>query len=318
MAKVSLFARPGTTPLASSSSPTPTKSANPAPATAPVITQPPAPAPAPAVQPAPAVPPTPPTPAPAVTPAVAPQVDATPPADEGTAEYTNPPPPAFYDGDDGGAFNPGDLVLPRLNIVQKVGDLSNVHPPGSIVLNGQLVLAVAPVNMAVGNPVRIVVIGMQPTTFAEKRDGGERGNYFRTEADVVANGGTLDWGESQATDKPLYQRVSIALVAVEKPDGIDGAMFPHTFGGKQYALALYTMKGTAYTNAARYIKSARKIGHLSEHTLGIKVGNLRHGTWLFAAQLKKYGSNFAYIPVIKPAENTSEAFRKELTELLGM
>jgi len=197
-----------------------------------------------------------------------------------------------------------------LNIVQKVGDLSNVYPPGSIVLGAQLVLSPAPVNMAISSPIRIVVIGLQPTTFAEKLEGGARGNYFRTEKEVVDNGGTLDWNESQATDKQLYQRVSIGLVAVEKPDGIDAAMFPHTFGGKQYSLALYTMKGTAYTNAARHIKSARKIGHLRET-------GLRHGTWLFASQLKKFGSNFAYIPVLKPAENTSEAFRKELTDLLG-
>src|SRR5208282_3966077 len=253
MAKVSLFSKPGTTNLAPASAPMPVKSANPAPATVP--------APAPVVVPAPVTPPaTAPAPVQAPPPPEVPAVPAVeptpsvPPASEGTTEYAAPPPPAFYDGDDGGAFDPGDLVLPRLNIVQKVGDLSNVYPPGSIVLGAQLVLSPAPVNMAISSPIRIVVIGLQPTTYAEKLEGGALGNYFRTEKEVVDNGGTLDWNESQATDKQLYQRVSIGLVAVEKPDGIDAAMFPHTFGGKQYSLALYTMKGTAYTNAARHIK----------------------------------------------------------------
>jgi hypothetical protein len=232
-----------------------------------------------------------------------------PSAAEGTAEYDSPPPPAFYDGDEG-AFDPGDLVLPRLNIVQKVGDLSNVFPPGTIVLGAQLVLTEAPVQLAVSKPIRIVLLGLQPTTFSEKLEGGARGNYFRTEKEVVDAGGTLDWNEAQVTEKQLYQRVCLGLVAVEQPAGIDGSMFPHTFDGKNYALALYTMKGTAYTNAARHFKSARKIGHL-------RTTGYRYGSWSFASQLKKYGSNFSYIPVLKPADATTEAFRDQLKALLG-
>lgn len=226
------------------------------------------------------------------------------------APYQAPPSPAFYDGDEAEGFDPGDLVLPHLNIVQKVGDLSNIFLPGTVLLGGQLVLTEAPKEMAVGKTCRIIVLGLQPTTFSEKIEGGGRGNYFRTEQEVVKAGGTLDWNESKATNKPLYQRVSIALIAVEKPEGLDDASFPHEVDGKRYALAMYTMKGTAYTNAARHFKSARKIGHL-------RKDGYRSAYWTFAAQLKKFGNNYAYIPVPRAAEATTEAFRTELKTFLG-
>lgn len=215
--------------------------------------------------------------------------------------------PAFYDDE---SLDPGDLVLPRLNIVQKVGELSNVHPPGSIILGGQLILATAPVGNAVSPAIRLVILGFQPTTFVEKVEGGLRGNFYRTEQDVVKAGGTLDWNEHKATNKPLYQRLATALAMIEQPAGLDASAFPNELCGKRYALALYSMKGTAYTNAAKHFKSARKIGHL-------KTNGYRGGFWTFASQLKKFDANYAYIPVVKPAEQTSEELRAAVKDLIG-
>jgi hypothetical protein len=217
--------------------------------------------------------------------------------------------PAAFD-DESDAFNPSDLVLPRLNIVQKVGDLSVLYPPGTLLLDGTLTLQPAPTGDTIGGSIRIVVLNLQPTYFAEKVEGGGRGDTFKTEAEVVASGGTLDWNESKRTEKPLYQRVSTALLLVEQPTGDNSAMFPHEIEGKKYALALYTMKGVAYTNAARHFKSAKRLGHLRE------VG-YRGGWWTLAAKLEKYGTNYAYRPVIKEAGVTSPALRAAVVGLLG-
>lgn len=229
-------------------------------------------------------------------------------------KYADAPPPAFYDGEQEEGFDEGDLVLPRLAIVQKVGDLSNVYPGGSIILGGQLVLAEPGKEMNPSGSIRVVVLGIQPTCYAEKLEGGARGNYFRTQEEVVKANGTLDWNESKRTEKQLYQRVALAMLAIEQPANLDGTAFPYAVDGKNYALTLYTMKGVAYTNAARHFKSARKMGHLRDEPT-IKRG-YRHGIWTLQSQLRKYGSNYAYAPVVKAAGPTSEAFRAGVLELL--
>lgn len=219
-----------------------------------------------------------------------------------------PQPPAFFDDE---SFEAGDLVLPRLSIVQKVGELSNQFKHGSIVLNSSLVLAQGGDAMAQSSPIKIVVLGFQPTIFTERVEGGLRGNMFKSEAEVAAANGTLDWNEHKATGKKLYQRLATALIAIEAVAGVDAAMFPNEFDGKRYALGLYSMKGTAYTNAAKHFKSARKIGHLREH-------GYRGGYWSFSSQLKKFENNYAFIPVVRPGEATTEAFRAAVKDLLGL
>lgn len=203
-----------------------------------------------------------------------------------------------------------DLLIPHLNIVQKVGELSNVHPGGSVILNGQLILASNPTPTAASEPIlQIVVIGFRPTRFVEKVVGGLRGNIFDTEDEVVKAGGTLDYNEAKATSKPLYQKLATALILIEQPKGLDDTSFPHEFNGKRYALALYSMKGTAYTNAAKHFFSQRKIGFLRE--------GYRFGQWAFQSILKKFESNYAYIPLVRPGEKTTPEFRAWLTKLLG-
>jgi hypothetical protein len=215
-------------------------------------------------------------------------------------------PAAFYDDE---TLESTDLVLPRFSVVQKVGELSTVFPPGTVVLNGQLVLCPAGKAMEKSTECRILVVGFQPTIFVEKVEGGGRGNFYRTEAEVVQSGGSLDWNESKSRKIPLYQRSATAMILVEQLAGLDAAAFPNVIAGKNYALALYTMKGTAYTNGARHIKSARKVGHLKD--------GYRTGWFKFQSQLKKFGENYAYIPVVNADGASTPELRDGLLNLLG-
>lgn len=220
--------------------------------------------------------------------------------------------PTFYDDDN---VNAEDIVVPRFNIVQKVGDLSTQYPGGTLLYDTKLVLAVGGNAQELSAPIRVLVLGFQPTKFVEKLEGGAKGNTFNTEAEVAAAGGTLDYSEAEATDKQLYLRLATAMLLIEQPVGPNGtpleaSNFPLEFNGKNYGLALYSMKGTSYTNAAKHFKSARKIGVL-------RNTGYRGCWWTLQSQLKKFGSNYAYIPVVKPADTTSPEFRAWTKEVLG-
>jgi len=229
---------------------------------------------------------------------------ATVPAAQVPAPSKNP---GFQDDDN---ISADDLVLPRLNIVQKVGELSNVFPHGSFLLDGSLVLVEGAPIKKNSKPIKLVVLGFRPKQFVERIEGGGRGNVFSSEAEVAANNGTLDWNDAEATGKTLYQRLATALVLIEQPEGVDASSFPYAIEGKNYALAQWSLKGTGYTNGAKPIMSARKIGF-------IRNGGYRTGVWEVTTTLKQFGQNYAYIPQPKPAGPTTEAFRAAVLELLG-
>ncbi len=236
------------------------------------------------------------------------------PTGSNTAVAVVPPvaPPATSGGfhDDDSVIDAGDLVLPHLNIVQKVGDLSNLFTPGTILLNSNLVLVDAPKPNADSAPVRILVVGWKEKLFIEKLPFGTKGGrIFKAEKQVVDAGGTLDYNESKATGKQLYQRSLTGLILVEQPAGLDATAFPNEFNGKNYALALYTMKGTSYTTGAKPILSARKVGHCRE--------GLRAGWWTIQSKLKSTEGNFYFGPVLRPQEKSDPALRAWLTDLLG-
>jgi hypothetical protein len=205
-----------------------------------------------------------------------------------------------------------DIVFPRLNIVQKVGELSNVFNPGEIVLNQSLVLRDAKKGEAKEPaPLNIVVIGFKPDQFVQKTTDGS-GEIVGSEQEVVDLGGTLDYGEANGpAKKPLFQRMSTALVMIEQPEGLDSLSFPHSFEGKNYAIALWSMKGSAHTAGAKILKTERKMGSLRE-------GGYRSGVIAFTTKLKDFRTgNSAWVPVLKVSARTTPEFRAWTESVLG-
>lgn len=225
-----------------------------------------------------------------------------------------------------------DVILPRINIVQKVGDLSNIFDGGEIVLNQEIVIhtpafihADDPTKNTPGTgPLNITVIGFRKRQFAEKVSGGKRGILLNNEADVPKNNGTLDYGEWQASiesakipgnppAKRYFERLATCMVLIERPAHIPDEshlLFPYDCEGKYFALALWSMKGTAYTNAAKKVFfTQRKIG-------SCRAGYLTHG-WTLTSKLNQYGENFAYAPVVKSGPVSSEGFKAFAREIVG-
>lgn len=207
-----------------------------------------------------------------------------------------------------------DIILPRLNIVQGTGELKDSFPQGAVVFGQSLVLFAPPiVNAKTATverpgtpPVIITVLGFRPTRFSEKVSGGVRGIIVNTEEEVTAAGGTLnykEWDAKKSSGMKRFEHLADALVVIERPDAVadDDTVFIYPCDGKKYALALWALKGTAYTAAAKGVFFTARA-----------VGCLRSGypTYSFALSTRTQSrdGNTWYVPVCLPRTKSSAEF----------
>jgi hypothetical protein len=217
-----------------------------------------------------------------------------------------------------------EIILPRLNIVQNIGKLQESFDNGALVLNQQDALFIPPlVNSKTGivereatPPVRLTVLGFRPTRYCEKVPNGGKGMIVNTEADVRNNGGTLDyaeWNLKKAAGMKRFEPLADALVAIERPAMMadDDTVFVYEVDGKKLALALWALRGTAYTAAAkRVFFTARACGCLRQG----------YPTWQYDVSTREetYDSgNRAWIPVCLPKVKTTPVFMDFVRSVLS-
>jgi hypothetical protein len=216
-----------------------------------------------------------------------------------------------------------DVVWPRINIAQNIGDLGETFDPGAIVLGKQSLLFSPPIISKEGvvtkpalPPITIVVLGFRPTKFCEKTDWGFQGLIVNTEAEVRAAGGTLDykeWELKKASGMKRFEPLADAFVAIERPDHLkdDDTVFVFPADGKKYALALWALRGSSYTVAAKAVFFTQR-----------KIGALRSGypTMSFSCttRLKEFGAKkSAWVPICVGKEKSSPAFLNFVADILG-
>lgn len=223
-----------------------------------------------------------------------------------------------------------EVKFPHLNLVQKVGEMSNQWTPGQIILAQQAVLfdpghpastdgRVAAIPASA--PVEITVFGFQKTRFSEKTKGGARGLIVNSEAEVAQVGGTLSYDEARLKRIKLFQPLDTALLFVTRPADFkdeENIIFPFNFGEKNYALALWNLKGTGQTHGATVVRTHARLGHLKldgkpcfrafTYTLGTKL----------ASSVIEGETVWYYVPLLKPGHRNSPEFLKFMNEVLGM
>lgn len=221
--------------------------------------------------------------------------------------------PALLLGDVIPSFD--QIIVPRLNLTQNIGELKDSFSPGSVVYNQQVCLySPQRVNKATGQidepgtaPVTVICLGFKPMRYVEKIAGGVRGLLVGSEAEVKANGGTTDWQEwnlKKASGIKLFQPMAEALMLVQRPAIVadDDATFGYEVEGNKWALALWSLKGTAYTQAYKKVfATARAMGVL-------RSGYPTH-VFSLATRLDTFSgtTNTAWVPVVLPLVKTSPA-----------
>lgn len=216
-----------------------------------------------------------------------------------------------------------EIILPRVNLAQNIGKLKDTFPPGSLVLGQQVLLFCPPdVDVATGNvrraatpPVTLTVLGFRPTRFCEKVAGGARGLIVNTEDAVRANGGTLDykeWKLKESSGMKRFEPLADALVLVERPESSkdDDTVFIFPANGKKYAIALWGLRGVAYTAAAKRVFFTQR-----------SLGTLRGGypTYSFYTSSRTEGDKGKeyWVPVCTVREKNTEEFLTLVRSILG-
>lgn len=229
-----------------------------------------------------------------------------------------------------------EIILPRLNIVQNIGDLKDTFAPGSLVYDQKVELFTPPiikdgvVKREPLPPVTLLVLGFRPTRYVEKVEGGGRGMIVDSEDLVRANGGTLDfneWKSKKAAGMKRFECLAEALIAIQRPAHLvakgskpedPDPVFTYDIdelingkpGPRKFALGLWGLKGTSYTVAKRAFFTARAMGCL-------KRGG--YPSYVFAVTSKEEsypGGNKAWIPVCIPTGPTDESLLEFARQVL--
>lgn len=222
-----------------------------------------------------------------------------------------------------------DIILPRVSLVQNIGKMTESFENGTLVYNQQVPLFVpgkvntqtATLERPATKPVNLTVLGFKPTRFYEKvKWGGDqaaRGMIVDSEAAVRTSGGTLDYNEWKLKEKSGMKRFEPgvdAMVAIERPEisKDNTSDFSFEVEGKFYALAMWTLKGSLYTAAAkRVFFTARLIGCLKQ---------AGYPSWNYAVSTREEnwtGGVSSWIPVCVPNQKNTVEFLKFVQSILG-
>ena len=92
---------------------------------------------------------------------------------------------------------------------------------------------------------------------------------------------------------------------IKAPAGIEGA-FLFEFKGDSYALALWTIKGVAYSRAGKNIVTAARFA--------LKDG-IHHGRWSLVAKREKFGRNSVFVPILRNVGRHDAEFLEFISSL---
>jgi len=204
-----------------------------------------------------------------------------------------------------GEFDKEDFRLPRMNIVQSVGDLSEDFPPGSIVLNKEsLLIGAAKDPKEWTDPLEITVLSAKKQ-FQEniEFDSDKSPDVVDSLAEVEERGGWIDWRNDE---KPPWRPMLTALLLIKAPNETVADQFSIVApDGTMYEMVLWTMTGASYSRAGKAILTAGRYSLRNKET---GEPQLHHGRWELRVRREKLGTYLVFVPQLKQAGKHADDF----------
>lgn len=203
------------------------------------------------------------------------------------------------DEDVTGEFTSDDQIFPKINIVQRTGELCETFQPGEIVLNKSIVIG-GPGKALCVIPLKFKKQYQESLPYDDPREA----RIFDTAREVIEAGGKTEY------DKPgsgYFGPIGRILFLVEKPADLPehlDAYFPYVCGGKSYVIAGFTAAKTGYTAVGMPLaqqKSAK--------------GSIRGTVWELTDFLKKNGGNAWYNAKLTPVGTTPQEVKDWIATL---
>lgn len=211
-----------------------------------------------------------------------------------------------------GDFAVEDIKFPRLNFVQKSGNLSNDFDFGDIVLSKEHRLAgFANKGDEVSSPVELIIVSLRK--FYQERTEYNSGIIpasFNSLAEVQGAGLTTRWGANG--EKPTAEAVIDTRVLVKKPDDLISDAFPYDIDGMLWSPAGWFLARTAYKAAFTNVIGPKL-------AIELRVPGLLAGRWELRSQKVTKGDNTYVIPKLHLLpERNNKQFQDTIRELTAL
>ena len=201
-----------------------------------------------------------------------------------------------------GEVDRDDMRVPKLNIAQSIGPLSDDFPKGAWVLNRTTQLG------ALGDKLSFTPLRAKKT-YVESLEYGtdDFPRIFQTRADCEAAGLRTEFDDELG--KPEVGQALDVTLLLRAVGTVDAPEFSLEFEGERYALALWSISSwSAYNSAAKTLLTAR--------TMYLKSLNQREWVGHTEKKQMKNGNN-TYIPLLTGGPNNSDAFKDWTRSLIG-
>jgi hypothetical protein len=197
------------------------------------------------------------------------------------------------DGQIQGEFSRRDLTIPKLNLVNKTGELSNTFPAGSFLYNREVVIGDGK------KPCPITITRMAKFYLQDLPYGsGEMPKNFSTLRDVRAAGGALANDPEAEEGVDRYSEAMTCIVLVKSPEK-NHALFPFEYNGEFYALAQWLLTKSAYKQTGRKL--------FTDSQLALRAG-VDTASYELTSSIRTNSQGSWYVPVVKLGAKHDEKF----------